>query len=94
MVPWGTGDPISPGYLNTQVFLTGKPPPLSVSVGGGSMSPMKTQAIVQILAGMIGIILMIYGMMAAFGKAPVFSLYKLKTEKEKRRENLFHSLEE
>jgi len=39
MVPWGTGDPISPGYLNTQVFLTGKPPPLSVSVGGGSMSP-------------------------------------------------------
>ena len=38
MVPWGTGNPISPGYLNTLVFLTGKPPPLSVSVGGGSMS--------------------------------------------------------
>ena len=38
MVPWGTGDPINSGYLNTQVFLTEKPPPLSVSVGGGSMS--------------------------------------------------------
>ena len=38
MVPWGTGDPINSGDLNTQVFLTGKPPPLSVSVGGGSMS--------------------------------------------------------
>ena len=40
MVPWGTGNPISPGYLNTLVFLTGKPSPLSVSVGGGSMSPL------------------------------------------------------
>ena len=40
MVPWGTGDPISSGYLNTLVFLTEKPPPLSVSEGGGSMSLM------------------------------------------------------
>ena len=39
MVPWGTGDPISSGYLNTLVLLTEKPPPLSVSIGGGSMSP-------------------------------------------------------
>ena len=39
MVPWGTGDPISSGDLNTMVFLTEKPPPLSVSIGGGSMSP-------------------------------------------------------
>ena len=39
MVPWGTGDPISSGDLNTLVFLTEKPPPLSVSIGGGSMSP-------------------------------------------------------
>jgi hypothetical protein len=38
MVPWGTGDPISSGDLNTLVFLTEKPPPLSVSIGGGSMS--------------------------------------------------------
>ena len=38
MVPWGTGDPISSGYLNTLVFLTEKPPPLSVCEGGGSMS--------------------------------------------------------
>ena len=38
MVPWGTGNPISSGYLNTLVFLTEKPPPLSVSEGGGSMS--------------------------------------------------------
>ena len=38
MVPWGTGDPISSGDLNTPVFLTEKPPPLSVSIGGGSMS--------------------------------------------------------
>ena len=38
MVPWGTGDPISSGYLNTLVFLTEKPPPLNVSEGGGSMS--------------------------------------------------------
>ena len=38
MVPWGTGDPINWGDLNTLVFLTEKPPPLSVSVGGGSMS--------------------------------------------------------
>ena len=40
MVPWGTGDPISPGYLNALAFLAEKPPPLSVSVGGGSMSPL------------------------------------------------------
>ena len=38
MVPWGTGDPISSGDLNTLVFLTEKPPSLSVSIGGGSMS--------------------------------------------------------
>ena len=38
MVPWGTGNPISSGYLNALAFLTEKPPPLSVSVGGGSMS--------------------------------------------------------
>ena len=38
MVPWGTGDPISSGDLNTLVFLTEKPPPLSVSIDGGSMS--------------------------------------------------------
>ena len=38
MVPWGTGDPISSGYLDTMVFLTEKPPPLSISEGGGSMS--------------------------------------------------------
>ena len=38
MVPWGTGDPISSGDLNTLVFLTEKPPPLSVSIGSGSMS--------------------------------------------------------
>ena len=41
MVPWGTGNPISSGYLNTLVFLTEKPPPLSISVGDGSMSPIK-----------------------------------------------------
>ena len=38
MVPWGTGDPISSGYLDTLVSLTEKPPPLSASEGGGSMS--------------------------------------------------------
>ncbi len=38
MVPWGTGDPISSGYLNTLVFLTEKPPPLNFCAGGGSMS--------------------------------------------------------
>ena len=38
MVPWGTGNPISSGYLDTLVFLTEKPPPLSISEGGGSMS--------------------------------------------------------
>ena len=38
MVPWGTGNPISSGYLDTLVFLTEKPPPLSFSAGGGSMS--------------------------------------------------------
>ena len=38
MVPWGTGDPISSGYLDTLVSLTEKPPPLSVCEGGGSMS--------------------------------------------------------
>ena len=41
MVPWGTGDPISSGYLDTMVFLTEKPPPLSISEGGGSMSRGK-----------------------------------------------------
>ncbi len=45
MVPWGTGDPISSGDLNTLVFLTEKPPPLSVSVGGGSMS----QSVIRVL---------------------------------------------
>jgi hypothetical protein len=39
MVPWGTGNPISSGNLNTLVFLAEKPPPLSLSEGGGSMSP-------------------------------------------------------
>ena len=39
MVPWGTGNPISSGNLDTLVFLTEKPPPLSFSEGGGSMSP-------------------------------------------------------
>ena len=38
MVPWGTGNPISSGNLDTLVFLTEKPPPLSFSEGGGSMS--------------------------------------------------------
>ena len=41
MVPWGTGDPISSGDLNTLVFLTEKPPPLGISIGGGSMSPYQ-----------------------------------------------------
>ena len=39
MVPLGKGNPISSGNLDTQVFLTEKPPPLSFSEGGGSMSP-------------------------------------------------------
>ncbi len=53
MVPWGTGNPISPGYLNTLVFLTGKPPPLSVSVGGGSMSlsPATYNALTAVISG-------------------------------------------
>ena len=42
MVPWGTGNPISSGNLNTLVFLAEKPPPLSLSEGGGSMSHYKT----------------------------------------------------
>jgi len=41
MVPWGTGNPISSGNLDTLVFLTEKPPPLSFSEGGGSMSRKK-----------------------------------------------------
>ena len=41
MVPWGTGNPISSGNLNTLVFLAEKPPPLSLSEGGGSMSHPK-----------------------------------------------------
>ena len=45
MVPWGTGNPISSGDLNTLVFLTEKPPPLSVSIGGGSMS----QSVIRVL---------------------------------------------
>ena len=51
MVPWGTGDPISSGDLNTLVFLTEKPPPLSVSIGGGSMSHHSIQSLryIQIL---------------------------------------------
>ena len=35
----GKGNPISSGNLDTLVFLTEKPPPLSFSEGGGSMSP-------------------------------------------------------
>ena len=38
MVPLGKGNPISSGNLDTLVFLTEKPPPLSFSEGGGSMS--------------------------------------------------------
>ncbi len=56
MVPWGTGDPISSGDLNTLVFLTEKPPPLSVSIGGGSMSPGSSahrEKICNILSGII-----------------------------------------
>ena len=42
MVPLGKGNPISSGNLDTLVFLTEKPPPLSFSEGGGSMSRNHT----------------------------------------------------
>ena len=54
MVPWGTGDPISSGDLNTLVFLTEKPPPLGISIGGGSMSQNKKRRILFFLQKLLG----------------------------------------
>ena len=53
---------------------------------------MKAQAMIQMISGIVGLLLVMYGIMVALGRAPVFTLYKSKTEKERRKENLFHSL--
>ena len=53
---------------------------------------MEAEAYVNIFGGGMGILLVIYAVLAAMEIAPVFSLIPPKTEKEKRKEHRFHAI--
>ena len=53
---------------------------------------MKTQILIHIFIGLVGLVLLVYGIGAAMRKIPVFYLIPPQNEKEKRREARFHAI--